>query len=56
MDAAQPEGYCGAPQHIQDEVIRRQALERRKSEMRNFVQFQVGLKLVEENRREPEKA
>ncbi len=70
MDAAQPEDYCGAPQHIQDGVIRRQDLERRKSEMRDFAQFQVGLKRYEaieeskilqmktdeENRRELEKA
>jgi hypothetical protein len=70
MDAAQPEDYCGAPQHVQEELIRRQALERRKSEMRDLVQFQVGLKRYEaieeskilqmktdeENRRELEKA
>jgi ankyrin repeat protein len=70
MDAAQPEDYCGAPQHIQDEVIRRQALERRKSEMRDIAKFQVELKRYEaieenkilqiktdeENRRELEKA
>jgi ankyrin repeat protein len=70
IDAAQPEDYCGAPQNIQDEVNRRQALERRKSEMRDLAQFQVGLKRYEaieeskilqmktdeENRRELEKA
>jgi hypothetical protein len=70
MDAAQPEDYCGAPQDVQDEVNRRQALERRKSEMRDLAQFQVGLKRYEaieeskilqmktdeENRRELEKA